>query len=151
MLSLVLSVLALAGLENAADVHQLLRSVAAKYDSSIDYDMRIRTKTGQAAFDFKLAASRPHQMMVRQRSRTADRFELLLIATASSSWGYMPLKKRYTANGPERCSERDELARVHDRYYGRFRLLDRIDAMAQITGKGMVQSNLMADESLASG
>jgi len=129
------------GSEDESSARDILRAVATRYESSIDYYMEVRTKSGSAAFDYTLAAARPHQFMMRQRSRTSDRFDLLLIATAASAWGYLPLKKRYTRNGQERCAEREELARVHRRYFGRFQLLDRIGVKASTTGKGNVRSN----------
>lgn len=125
---------------HAADAGTLLRSVAARYASATDYTLRVRTKSAASSFDLALAASRPRQFMAHQKSRTADPFELLLIADAGTAWGYQPRRHLYTRSGPGPGEARDELAHLHDRYFARFAQLDRLDATAELRGHGSVRS-----------
>ncbi|MGJ5815615.1 hypothetical protein [Paludibaculum fermentans] len=77
--------------------------------------------------------------MLRQKSRTNGPFELLLIADATTAWGYQPQRKLYTKSGPEPGEERSELARAHNQYFGRFQHLHRLTA-AKVVGHGSVRS-----------
>ncbi len=122
------------------DAETLLRAVAARYASATDYSLRVRTNSSASSSDFTLAASLPHQSMLRQKSRTNGRFELLLTADATAAWGYQPHRKLYTKSGPERGEERTELARVHHQYFGRFQHLDRLATDAKVVGHGSVRS-----------
>lgn len=129
-----------------ATAQAILKAVAIQYGTVTDYYLEVRTisksSLGQTveSFDFVLAASRPFQFMLRQRSRSSDRFELLIVADDSSAWGYLPLWKVYTKVGAGRSDERDQLKRLHERFFGRFRLLDRVDAALASTGSGRVRS-----------
>ncbi|QOY84900.1 LolA-like protein [Paludibaculum fermentans] len=129
-------------LSRAADesLPVILRNVAAKYASATDYSMRASTRSSAGSSEFTLAAARPHRCMLRQKSRTNGRFELLLIAGAGEAWGYQPQRKLYTKSGPEQGEEREELARVHHQYFGRFQDLDRLAARASSSGYGTVQT-----------
>lgn len=125
---------------DAGDAGAILRAVSARYTSATDYTLRLRTKSGPAAFDIALAARRPRQFMAWQKARGADPFELLLIADADTVWGYQPRRRLYTRFGPEPCEERTELERLHRQYFGRFQFLDRQAAAAKVVGQGAVQS-----------
>lgn len=128
-------------------VEELLRSVAATYESTSDYYLEVRStsksvqREEKAAFDYILAASLPTHLMVRQRSRTGDRFELRIGTEGSAVWGYLPLAKLYTINGPDKSDESEELRRLHQRFFTRFKLLDRIEAEVESHGSGIVKSD----------
>ena len=128
-------------------VEALLRSVAATYESTTDYYLEVRTTSKSAqreeksAFDYILAASLPTHLMVRQRSRTGDRFELKIGTEGSVVWGYLPLVKRYTINGPVKSEESEELRRLHQSFFTRFKLLDRIEAEVESHGSEIVKSD----------
>lgn len=137
------ALLVLAGATASAqepDPATLLHSVAARYSSATDYTFSVRTKSETSSFDLTLAASRPRQFMAHQKSRTSDPFELLLVADADTAWGYQPRRRLYTRSGPGPGEAREELARLHDRYFARFAQLDRLDATAELHGLGSVHS-----------
>jgi hypothetical protein len=119
---------------------QLMRAVSARYQSTIDYYMELRTtsktsgREGRVSFDYTLAGALPNQLMMRQRSRTNDRFELVLAAGRDQGWGWQPLRKRYTRFGPEAAREREELSRTHRAFFTRFTDLDRIAVGAELRG-----------------
>lgn len=125
---------------HGAEADTLLRAVAARYASATDYTLRLSTKSSAGSFDLTLAASLPHHFLLRQKSRTNGRFELLLTADPSTALGYQPHRKLYTKSGPEPGEERAELARIHYEYFGRFQHLDREATCAQLAGQGSVRS-----------
>jgi hypothetical protein len=125
---------------HAAEADTLLHAVAARYASATDYTLRVSIRSSAGSSEFNLAASLPHHFMLREKSRTNGRFELLLTAGPSIAWGYQPHRKLYTKSGAEPGEERTELARIHYEYFGRFQHLDREATRAQVVGQGSVQS-----------
>lgn len=111
-----------------------LKEIAARYAALTDYQVDVRTVVKSdfegdetAKFDYSFAVREPHDWRIWQKSRTADRFELLLVANASEVWGYSPARKQFVAKSAARGREElAEIRRLHERFIGRFRLLDRM-------------------------
>lgn len=119
----------------AEDIPSTLRRVALNYETATDYFLRVQTTvkatvgdSSTARFDFTLAASRPMQAMMSELSRTSDTFELTIVANESGVFGYMPQRKRYSSKDRGKSDEQEELTHIHERFFRRFRLLDRLKA-----------------------
>lgn len=134
------------GRSSKAPAIQIVTAVAARYQSATDYVLQVRTEskvsrdpTLDSKLQLKLAASRPSRQMVWKRATAPANFEHSLVVSGQSGMGYSRRSKQYVSFGPD--SELwNELRAIHLRYFGRFAMLDRLNADFGIAGHDSLRS-----------